>query len=616
MTLKSSFLFLLLFPMAILANAQKYDAEIIKYSTSCEVEANRISEIDSVTILINNRLGDKYTEISIPYSKIEKLSDLDAWIENTEGVTVRKLKKSEIVDKSAISDISLYADNFEKCFQLKHNIYPYKIVYTYKTTYSEYITITRWTPVIYRDIPTHNAFLRIVVPKDFSYHQYLNNIAEAKVDTLKSGIVLKWNSSYLKPLKQEIYSKPENSIPTVMVWPASFKYGAVGSLNSWESYGNWQYRLIRGLDVLPEKEKQTVSELIKGISDKKEIVKILYHYLQDQTHYIDVTIGIGGLKPYPASYVAQNKYGDCKALSNYMKALLSYAGIASIYANVYRSEQQRDIIKNFTGPQFNHAVLAVPIDNDTIWLENTSNTYPYGFMGTTTQNKQALLICEKNSRLVRIPEMKKEDNLVSYKLEFDLYTNGQAKVTLNNSFKGLDFEEFIHLHSDFNDAQKERIIREYMPFENYEVVNWNLKKLNRDTARIELQASLNLYKYLKPLGGEYYFSLYPTRIPSFQLAAERTLPVAIPVPIYVSDTLIYNLPIGYKLKTMPDPVNLKSIFGCYKLNLNVKEGKIKAFKSFELFQGEYKIGQYPEFYAFIKSVKDKELLKLIIQPIN
>ena len=349
-----------------------------------------------------------------------------------DNIKVRDLKNSDITDKSAISDISLYEDSFNKCFQLKHNIYPYRVIYTYKTTYRNSITIAWWTPILYSAIPTREAELQILLPKNFKYHKYVNYVPDNSIDSTDAIIMLKWKASYDKPIKSEIYSQPEDVKPYVVVAPINFQYGVEGCAKDWESFGNWQYRLMQDLDVLPDDEKNTISTLINGITDKREIIKILYHYLQDHTRYINVSIGIGGLKPYPASYVAQNKYGDCKALTNYMKAMLSYAGIESFYTIVDASEQPHILIKSFAGPyQFNHVLLAVPLNNDTIWLENTANTNPFGYMGTFTQNRDALLISKDHSKLVRIPALKMDDDLVSYKLKFDLNISGNAKVNLN-----------------------------------------------------------------------------------------------------------------------------------------------------------------------------------------
>ena len=132
-----------------------------------------------------------------------------------------------------------------------------------------------------------------------------------------------------------------------------------------------------------------------NLTDTYKKVAVLYDYLQKNTHYVLVTFGIGGLQPYEASYVARNKYGDCKALSNFMVALLKEAGIKSYPVAIWGGEEEREFVKDFPSHQSNHIICAVPIEKDTVWLECTTSQFlPAGYLSWFTANRFGLLISE------------------------------------------------------------------------------------------------------------------------------------------------------------------------------------------------------------------------------
>lgn len=593
---------------------QPFNAEVTKYSTLCQVDDNRLTLTDTITIQINNRAGDKYTNIAIPYSKKDKITNLQAWIEDMNGNKIRELKKSDITDKSAISDISFYDDNYTKSFQLKHNIYPYRITYTYQLSPKNYMMVCWWTPQVSEGIPTRKAKLTVVLPKEYRFSKSVNNISDFTCDSTTANLSMVWKTSYEKILESEIYSQPENFIPRVIIMPLEFDYDIKGCSKDWISYGNWQYQLLENLNTLPDDEKATITKLTAGITDKKEIVKILYHYLQDNCRYMNVSIGTGGLKPYPATYVAMNKYGDCKALTNYMKAMLSFVNIESYYTKINSSDLPKPLVKSMPGPQFNHVILTVPLDKDTLFLENTVNTNPFGYMGTSTQNREALLVSKNNSKLIRIPALKARDCYNAYKITVDLNSKESAQATVHGYFKGLNFEVFNQVNDELNKEEKDHIFRNYLPFNNYEVIDCKLIRQHRDSAKIELIAQLNFVQILKSLGKEYYFSVFPLPLPSFTIPEKRQLPVELPYPIIKSDTIIYQLPAGYDLKTQVDTLSVKTCFGNYNRKINQTNGNIQIVKKVELYPGYYTKEQYSEFYAFIKDITKKEQLTLVLKP--
>ena len=108
-------------------------------------------------------------------------------------------------------------------------------------------------------------------------------------------------------------------------------YGIKGNLNSWEDYGKWVYSLINGHEVLPDDIRKEIHMMTDGLKADREKVEALYNYLGKTTRYVAVLLGVGGLMPASAASVGQSGYGDCKGLSNYMRAILKEAGIPSYY---------------------------------------------------------------------------------------------------------------------------------------------------------------------------------------------------------------------------------------------------------------------------------------------
>ncbi len=600
------------FMSSFIGNAQNYDAVVLSKTATCEVEVSSVLIKESLTIQINNKAGDDYAVFAIPYSKDLKINQLKASIVDGSGKLVRELKKNEIIERNEFSN-DLYTDRFLKMFQMKHTVYPYTIVCEYSYTRKNYMHICDWSPVAYKNIPTLKASLSVSIPLEMNFRTFTREIPEYKLDTLDSRVVLELESAYTDPVKAEIYSAGNRRIPMVTIVPLEFTNENKGSWKTWQEYGDWVYSLIDGQDALPESEQIAVTNLIAGLTDKREIVRKLYHYMQDHTRYINVSIGIGALKPFPAEYVCRNKYGDCKALSNYMKALLKYAGIVSYYSLIELEEIPDDFLIDFPSHQFNHIVLMVPLGNDTIWLENTSNINPMGYMGSNTQNRYSLIISPGKSRLIKVPALTRSQVLETKMMVFDLNKAGMTSVRIRNEYKGSDFEQFNSLNSQLNDNDKDRIIRQIMMFDNYEVTDWEIIKHNRDTARIDLNVNLSLNKFLNPLGNDLFFTMNPTGIPAFTNAANRTLPVFIPYPINIIDTLVYNLPVNYTIKNQQEPVSISSDYGKYEHAVMADSGKVTVIKKFELYRGDYDIEKYPEFYQFIESAKKADKSKIVIK---
>jgi transglutaminase-like putative cysteine protease len=589
------------------------NSEVVKYSTTIDIVNRKSIKTDTVIIRILNRSGEDYGNVSIPYYKDNPITNLKAWILDRNGNIVRYLKNKEISDANTISS-SLYTDYYTKTFTIKHNDYPYYIAYTYQTTLNQYLEISDWHPVIDLDVPTLSASLTFRHPEGLVFNIIQNHINNPEIVSISGIIIQRWNAVYDGKLHPEVFSSdPGDYLPSVQIIPVEFEYGLPGSMYSWQTFGEWQSRLIAGLDDLPESEKIRVQSRILNITDKKEKIRALYHYLQDNTRYVYVQIGIGGLKPYSASYVAQNKFGDCKALSVYMKALLKYAGIESYYVLVNASEFPTKFYHEIPFLQFNHAMLAVPVDNDTIWLENTSNTRPFAYSGIFTQNRPALLIDGMNSRLVNIPPIKYERIINSRKFQFDITEDAGTNVKAIFKLKGARFEAYNNILINFAKDEQEEEIQKLLPFPAFDLHDWKMTKNGRDADSIIFMVEAEINQIVNPIGDQYYFSIQQIGISDIEMPQERTLPLYIPYPIAFHDTLTYKLPAKNKFMEVPDDKLLENKYGKYSITFKMEDNLLSVYRQLVLNPVQLSKDEYPDFYKLIASIKTHEKLKILFQ---
>jgi hypothetical protein len=588
------------------------DAVLVNQQTDLTVKNNKLYKSYNFELRINNRSGDQYAEISIPYSKMSKVSKIEACIKDKDGIIIKKLKSGDITERSTMQDFSFYEDNFVKEFTLKHNEYPYTICYSYMLQEEAFFYIDLWSPSINTEVPTLNSLLTLEVPRDYKITFDSQLIDSFKVDTAETSIKYRWRASYINLYDSEIYSPNERSfVPEVYIVPDKFKYDQIGSFYSWKTYGNWESRLLDGLSILPDEEKQHINSLINGVEHDKEKIKILYHYLQDVTRYINISVETGGMKPAPAAFVSVNKYGDCKGLTNYFKSILNYAGIPSIYTDVEAGDPILPLKLQFPSQQFNHVFLCVPLKNDTVWLDCTSHG-PFNYLGTFTQNRQVFLVDKDNSHFTRTPHFSKDDVLDTRKIFVNPDSKNDNVACFHNIFRGYSFEYLTELNKTVNDSKKTQFINDHFIATGFEPIDYKIIPAHRDSSFITFDYTAKSDKLFKKYGNELLIQLIPFSLPAFKDSKNRKYPLQIDYPIHKMDSIDYQLPFGYQLSNLPKNQTINSKYGDYDLRFLQKDTKIEVIKSFVLNAGNWPLDQYKDFFKFVRSVYDIENYTYIV----
>lgn len=599
--------FTLIFCLSIFSvAAQDNEAEMVYQQTNIHIENGKKTEEHSFEIRINKRGGDKYAGISIAYQKGNKIYDLEAALFDKNGTEIRKLRKSDIIEKSAYSDISFYTDSYVKEFSMRHNEYPYTLKYSYKSQSGQFLFIAYWNPVLDFDIPTTKATLHVTTPKNFRLNFHTSNVVNSTIDTTLDQKVYTWETSYNGAVKTESFSPPEPKfMPEVIVVPEQFLYEEEGFTRNWVDIGNWDQKLIEDLSELPEAEKTRIKETVKNIADTVEQIRSLFHYLQENTRYISVSVKTGGHKPYPASYVAINKYGDCKALANYFLACLKEIHVQAFYTLINAGDVITETETKFPSQQFNHVILFVPLANDTLWLDCTSDL-AFGYLGTATQNRLALVTKSNDSRFYTTPALTMDEVLERRVIRASLNAESTVITDVNCTFHGQKYEFFSYLNTNFNETEKQNYLSRHFIWNGYQFDKFNINLPGRDSVFINYHFEASSDQQVKTYGNESLLKVPEMEVPPVELPKVRTLPVQINYPINRVDSLTYTFPDGYNLRPCPADWEVITKYGEYKTEFRSENGKICVNKMLKIYAGRYPLEEYSQFFGFVNQVRENE----------
>ena len=173
--------------------------------------------------------------------------------------------------------------------------------------------------------------------------------------------------------------------------------------------------------------------------------------MQNKTRYVLIAMGIGGWQPMPAAEVSKKGYGDCKALTNYMRTLLSAAGINSYFSVIYDDHSIITFDKDFPRMSGNHAILMVPTEKETIWLENTSQQHAFNHLSFTSHHRNVLAVKEDGIQIVDTPVYKPEQSMEKLNAKILLGADGAISSDARFEFSGGQYDSNLRLLGLKND---------------------------------------------------------------------------------------------------------------------------------------------------------------------
>ena len=578
-----------------------------------------VYEKEVVTVL--NELGNDDARIAKRYNNDTKITKLSAKIYDALGKQIKKYSKRKFSDVSAISGGTLYSDERVKYVDYIPVAYPYTVVFESEYKNSSTGFIPRWYPTEGYYVGIEKSQYKLNNPLKIIVRTKKKNFKNYPIQDKSSEFNLHYifeNQRAIKPEALTIASR--DLMPYLIVALNNFSLkGVKGYASNWKEFGKWENNnLISGRDILEPATVTKIKDLVKDVDNPIEKAKLIYEFVQNKTRYIGVQVGIGGWKPILANQVDKVGYGDCKGLTNYTKALLAAVGITSYYTLVY-AKQKINIDKDFATFQGNHAILNIPASelsggND-VWLECTSQTIPFGFLGDFTDDRDVLVITPEGGVIKRTPSYKNETNLQTTKATIRLDEKGTIQATLVRVSKGLKFDNRYH----YDRYPKEELIKHYKSKDwsynnNLEVESVKLKNDKEQVVFTE-DFSISIEDYATVTDEEILFRVNFFNKNSFipKRYRNRKLPLQISRGFKDEDDSIIEIPKGYQVETLFEDKSIINKFGMYQISIDkIDEHHIKYKRTLFIKEGLYPKEDYKAYRAFRRKVAKNDNLRIAL----
>jgi len=457
---------------------------------------------------------------------------------------------------------------------------PYILEIEKKTEHTDDLIMSNYFPQGYNESVIASNY-EITYPSEIPFQFKTFNGAKEPDKTTRDGDeTLVWSYQNMEAIDYETMGPSlVQYFPYVSIVPTKFHFdGYDGNLESWDTYNDFYYNLNKDRDLLSEEMKTMVHEMTNGLESSAEKIDTLYQYLKDNMRYVSVQLGIGGWQTFDAAYVEHNKFGDCKALSNFMGGMLKEVGIENNKVIIYRGRRgYRELSEDFVNTPFNHAIIYLPAED--MFLECTSNNYPTGYLGLDNADHKVMVSTADGPVFKRTPQMGKAENTTETLSQVKILENGGAIIENTSIYKGGAHDYLRNMKDRLTEKEITEGFQKNYPLNINNLDFYNVK-INPDQPILEIDYKISVGKYASKAGKRIFIPLNPiyksTSVPGS--VKDRKLPFSSTMEETIENQITLSIPEGYDIESMPDEnYNVESNYGDFRLSIAREGDLIKIY---------------------------------------
>jgi hypothetical protein len=563
------------------------------------------------------------------YDKDSKILSLHVWSIDPAGHEYA-VKDNEMGDVALGEGFELYSDTRAKVAN-PPGLDPGGIVaYEYDERERPYLAETDWE--FQGSLPIVSQSFTLVLPSGYTYTTtWAHHPKAAAIDLENQHFRWEMNNEPGIDLERVPMSPSAASLAGRMTIHYSGPGLPFPEEGTWRGVGEWYTALAHDrLTATPDMAAKA-AELTAGKTDFYQKAEAIGDFVQQQIRYVAIEMGVGGFQPHPAADVFHGKYGDCKDKSTLLSAMLSTVGIHSdlVMVDTHRGvvdPNAPSIIGNHViaaieipkgyDSQKLHSVITAANGKRYLIFDPTWDLTPFGQIEDNLQGSYALLIEGADSQVFQIPVMSPDLNTVRRSASLQLAADGTLKgnITVRRFGDLAEDGRYIFAHEDGTRQQEyvdHSVSGDLMAASVTGLKVENVAALDKDlTTRFDLTAD-HFANSVGPL-----IMLRPRVFGSYALPVDhksRKVAIDLHETMQGTDSFDIQLPDGYTVDELPDPVKEDFGFASYESSTKLDGRTIHYTRTFTLRQVSLPADRYADLQRFAGIIAADEDSRVVLK---
>ena len=525
--------------------------------------------------------------VAVPFDKDSKILSMHVWSIGPDGHEYA-VKDNEMVEYGYPGQGNFFMDLKVRAANAPGRDPGGVVAYEYEQRSHPYVTEKTW--FFQSDLPRLNQTFTLELPPGFTHGTVWAHSKEMPAIDLEHQR-WRWEMKETPPIELDhVLLRPSE---LALAGRMTVHYGGPGiaapTEGSWQSIGEWYQTLSKDRLVATPEIAAKAKELAGDKTDFYDKTEAIAEFVQKQVRYFVIEMGIGGYQPHYAGDIFRNRYGDCKDKATLLTTMLSTVGVhgALVMVDHRRGVVDPDapsivgdhmiaaieIPRDYTSPKL-RSVVTAKSGRRYLIFDPTWEKTAFGQLEHNLQGGYGVLMEGPESQIIQFPILSPDLNTIRRTARFQLQPDGSLKGTVTEKRFGDLSERRRDLYISGDAKEQTQFLdralgQDFTTFAVSDFKVQNAESLNKD---LTTSYSLTADRFGKSMGP--LLMIRPRVLGSEDLRTDqkkRHVPINLNETMQEQDDYSIELPPGYAIDEIPDPVKLDLGFASYESSTNVKD---------------------------------------------